>query len=180
MAKIAVAERRVKLPEGVSAKVEGNLITVTGKKGSLTRDFGEFPHIKFLVEEGRVSIRCEFPHRKEKALVGTFEAHLANMVRGVSTGFEYTMKTVYSHFPIKAKVDGNTFVVENFLGERHPRKAAILPDIKVQVKGDQVVVTGNNRESVGQTAANIERATKVTRRDIRVFQDGIYLISKGV
>lgn len=179
MAKVAVAERRVNLPDGVTAKLEGDLLTVTGPKGTLTRELGSHPDIDIVIGEGRISVRSEFPRRKEKALTGTFEAHIANMVKGVSKGFEYTMKTVYSHFPIKAKVDGNTFVVENFLGERHPRKAKIWADTKVQVKGDQVVVSGLSKEHVGQTAANIERATKVTRRDIRVFQDGIYVVSKG-
>ncbi len=47
-------------------------------------------------------------------------------------------------------------------------------------KGDSVTIEGNDREAVGQTAANLERATVVKGRDIRVFQDGIYLVSKGV
>jgi large subunit ribosomal protein L6 len=116
-------------------------------------------------------------HRKERALMGTFKAHINNMIKGVTEGFEYKMKTVYSHFPIKTNVEGDFFIIHNFLGERSPRKAKILDQVKVEVNGDNVTVTGIDKEKVGQTVANIERATKVTRRDIRVFQDGVYLIS---
>ena len=90
------------------------------------------------------------------------------------------MKTVFSHFPIKTSVEGNEFIIENFLGERSSRKAKILEGVVVEVKGDDVTVKGVDKERVGQTIANIERATAVKYRDIRVFQDGVYRISKGV
>jgi large subunit ribosomal protein L6 len=89
------------------------------------------------------------------------------------------MKTVFSHFPIKTSVEDNKFVIQNFLGERAPRNAVILDGVNVEVKGEDVTVSGIDREKVGQTVANIERATSVKRRDIRVFQDGVYRISKG-
>ena len=89
------------------------------------------------------------------------------------------MKTVFSHFPIKTMVEGNKFIIQNFLGERSPRSAKILNGVKVDIKGEDVSVTGIDKEKVGQTVANIERATKVKNRDIRVFQDGVYRISKG-
>ena len=101
------------------------------------------------------------------------------MIKGVTDGFVYQMKVVYSHFPMKVSVKGNELVIENFLGEKHPRKAKLYGDVKVNVKGDTVTVEGINREEVGQTAANIEHATRVKNRDIRVFQDGIYIVSKG-
>jgi large subunit ribosomal protein L6 len=101
------------------------------------------------------------------------------MVKGVSEGFEYKMKTVFSHFPIKTSVEENEFVIQNFLGERAPRKAKILEGVTVETKGEDVTVTGVDKEKVGQTVANIERATAVKYRDIRVFQDGVYRTSKG-
>ena len=55
----------------------------------------------------------------------------------------------------------------------------ILEGVSVEIKGDEVIVKGIDKEKVGQTVANIERATAVKNRDIRVFQDGIYRISKG-
>ena len=76
-------------------------------------------------------------------------------------------------------VQGNEFVVNNYFGERVPRRADILPGVDVKVNNKvEVVVSGIDKESVGQTAANIERCAVVKNRDRRVFQDGIYLLSK--
>lgn len=177
MARVAIAERTIELPEGVTIRYEDRTATVNGPKGQLSRVLVA-PGVTVQQDGPTVKVTSEYPRRKEKALVGTFEAHLKNMVRGVTDGFSYRLKTVYSHFPIKTKVDGGTFVIDNFLGEKSPRKAVIVGETKVSVKGDEVIVAGTDKESVGQTAANIERATKVTKRDIRVFQDGIYLVSK--
>jgi large subunit ribosomal protein L6 len=76
-------------------------------------------------------------------------------------------------------VKGNIFVVNNYFGERVPRNANILSGVDVKVsKKVEVVVSGIDKELVGQTAANIEKCTTVKNRDRRVFQDGIYLINK--
>ncbi len=88
------------------------------------------------------------------------------------------MKTVFAHFPIKTSVEGDAFIIQNFLGERSPRTAKILEGVTVEAKGENVTVSGIDKEKVGQTTANIERATKVKKRDIRVFQEGVYIISK--
>jgi len=166
------------IPDGVSVNLEHATVTITGEKGTNTRTFAH-PKIKVTQKDNTLVVTSKNARRKQKALVGTFIAHLNNMVKGVTEGFEYKMKTVYSHFPIKTMVDGNIFIVENFLGERAPRKAVILEGVTVEVKGDDVTASGIDKEKVGQTVANIERATAVKRRDIRVFQDGVYRISKG-
>jgi large subunit ribosomal protein L6 len=101
------------------------------------------------------------------------------MITGVKKGFTYKLKIVFSHFPISVKVQGNTVLIENFTGERNPRRAKIVGDAKVKVVGDDVIVQGINLEDVSQTAANIEQATKVRRKDPRVFLDGIYLYEKS-
>lgn len=175
---VPLVVKEVELPEGVKAEIkEGNVI-IEGPKGKLER---RLYHPKILIEkiDNKIVLKCEFARRKEKALVGTFAAHISNMIKGVTEGFVYKMKIVYSHFPMKVSVKGNEIIIENFLGEKHPRKAKIYGNVKVSVKGDEVTVEGINREEVGQTAANIEFATKVKDRDIRVFQDGIYIVSKG-
>lgn len=178
MVTIAEIKETIALPDGITASQTNATINVTGDKGTLSRTFSH-PKITVTVENNTIIVFCKNARRKQKALVGTFVAHLNNMVKGVSEGFTYTMKTVYSHFPIKTMVDGDHFVIENFLGERSPRKALILEGVTVQAKGDDVTVTGIDKEKVGQTVANIERATTVRRRDIRVFQDGVYRTSKG-
>ncbi len=70
-------------------------------------------------------------------------------------------------------------MVYNFLGEKSPRKTNILGDTKVEIKADEIIVSGISKEDTGQTAANLETLTKISARDRRVFQDGIYIEKKG-
>ncbi len=105
------------------------------------------------------------------------------MVKGVDIGFTYRLKAVYSHFPMTIKIEGNQMSITNLFGEKVPRIAP-LPwspdDVKVEVKNKvDVIVSGVDIEKVGQTAANIERACRIRKRDRRVFQDGIYIVAKA-
>lgn len=171
--RVVEAVRSIEIPEEVDAKVEGRVVTVKGEKGTLTRDFSHAP-VSVQLEEGVIKIRTNWPRKREAALVGTICSHIQNMVIGVTKGFTYKLKIVFSHFPISVKVREKTVTIENFTGERSPRIAKIMGDAKVMPKGDDVTVQGINIEDVSQTAANIERATKIKRKDPRVFLDGIY------
>ena len=174
-------EHVIEAPEGVDIAVSDDVATVTGPNGSLSREFTHHK-VQLLLEGGAVLVRVDIPRKKEKALAGTWAAHLRNMVKGVDSGFTYHLKAVYSHFPMTLKVDGNVLRVNNYFGEKVPREAA-LPwspsEVSVEVKKKvEVIVSGADKEKVGQTAANIERCAVVKKRDRRVFQDGIYLVNK--
>jgi large subunit ribosomal protein L6 len=173
-----VLEERVKIPDGVTVTVEDATVRISAGKTTLARRLWH-PRVRLAVEGDEIRVRCELPKRKEKAIAGTYAAHIRNMIQGVQTGWRYRMKIVYSHFPMKAGVKGTEFVIENFLGERFPRRADILGETKVTVDGDLVVLVGPDLEAVSQTAANIERATKIRGFDPRVFQDGIYIVAKA-
>jgi len=171
------------IPEGVTIdlKKKDNTYSITAKgpKGELSRDFIGW-HIDIKKKDNSMVLSMERPRKKEAAMVGTWTSHINNLILGVTKGFRYEMKLVYAHFPVKMMVKDDVLVIENFLGERMPRKSKIIGNTKVQVKGDSVILTGINKEDVGQTMANIEQTTKIKGFDSRVFQDGIYLISKGV
>lgn len=178
MAAVTEIKEKIEIPNGVEITIEEKIVHVKGEKGSLSRILSH-PRVNITAKNNIVEISCmDSPKRKEKALIGTFKAHINNMIKGVTEGFEYKMKTVFAHFPIKTSVEGDAFIIQNFLGERSPRKAIILEGVTVEAKGENVTVSGIDKEKVGQTAANIERATKVKKRDIRVFQDGVYITSK--
>jgi large subunit ribosomal protein L6 len=168
----------VQIPENVELAVSGATVTVRGKLGELKRDF-EFRAIKQQREPKRLVLTSEATRKEAKAAVGTIAAHIKNMIDGVTKGYEYRLKTVYAHFPINVSVEGQRVVIKNFAGEKTPRYSDILPGTKVEVKGQEISVRGINVESVGQTAANIEAATRVRGKDARVFQDGIYIVSKN-
>jgi large subunit ribosomal protein L6 len=165
------------IPEGVEVKVEGRLVTIKGEKGTLARDFSHAP-VSIQLEEGKVIIQANWPRKREAALVGTISSHIQNMITGVTKGFTYKLKIVFSHFPISVKVHENKVAIENFTGERSARISDIMGDTEVTVKGEDVIVQGLDIEEVSQTAVNIERATKVKRKDPRVFLDGIYVYEK--
>jgi large subunit ribosomal protein L6 len=167
----------IEIPEKVQVSLHEGTVKVKGPQGEVTKRLVH-PRVKVEVKGKHVVVSSELPRKREKALVGTYGAHIRNMLVGATKGFEYKMKIVYAHFPIKTAIKGDTFVIENFLGEKFPRKTKILGVTKVQVKGDQVVLNGPNVEDVGQTAANIEKATKIKGFDPRVFQDGIYITEK--
>jgi large subunit ribosomal protein L6 len=172
-------EKETEIPDGVKVEVKDDEIRVTTGEVALAMDF-RHPRIGVSVEKRRVLVKCDYPSKKDMALMGTIRSHIRNMITGVTEGFEYKMKIVYSHFPIKASINENDkeFVVENFLGERHPRIARILGQTRININGDEVILTGPDIEDVGQTAANIEQVTMIKGYDPRVFQDGIYITQK--
>ena len=166
--------RTIQIAEDVEITIEGRKVTVKGQKGTLTRDFRHAP-VSMEVVGKTMRIWAEWPRKKEAALAGTICSHIQNMITGVSKGFTYKLKIVFSHFPISAKVKDNTVLIENFTGERNPRKAKIVGNARVKIQSEDIIVQDLSLENVSQTAANIEQATKVRRKDPRVFLDGIYV-----
>lgn len=170
-------ESIIKLPEGIEAALNDYVITVKGPKGESSKKLkSNLASIEIKGKE--IIIKSPKDNRRGKTMVNTFKAHIKNLIKGVNNGYEARLRICYAHFPINVKIEGNTFIIENFGGEKIPRKTKINPDTKVVVKGSEIIVTGINKESVGQTAANIELATKIVKKDRRIFQDGIWLIKK--
>jgi large subunit ribosomal protein L6 len=170
--------RQVEIPPGVDVTLEGSMLKVSGPKGTLARDM-RFPQIDIKVEGGEVVVSTASNKKRFLAMSGTLEAHVKNMVRGVAEGYEYRMKVVYSHFPIQLKQQGERLEINNFLGEKQPRMANIIEGVTIKIGSDEVTLTGIDKEKVGNTAANIEHATRITKRDPRVFQDGIYITERA-
>jgi large subunit ribosomal protein L6 len=170
--------RTIQVPDDVEATLNGREITVKGVKGTLTRDFSDAP-ISIELKEKTIRVWAEWPRKKETSLVGTVNSHIQNMITGVKKGFTYKLKIVFSHFPISIKTKDKTVLIENFTGERNPRKSKIMGNAQVKIQSEDVIVQGINLEEVSQTAANIEQATKVKRKDPRVFLDGLYVYERA-
>jgi len=167
----------IQVPADVEVSLEGRRITVKGPKGTLTRDFSHEP-VSIELDGKVVKTWAEWPRKKESALVGTVNSHIQNMITGVTKGFTYKLKIVFSHFPISVKLKEKTVLVENFTGERSPRKSKIIGEVNVKIQGEDIIVQGINLEDVSQTAANVEQATKVKRKDPRIFLDGLYVFEQ--
>ncbi len=168
----------IQAPDDVDVSLEGRRITVKGPKGILTRDFS-FAPVSIELNGKTMRIWAEWPRKKEASLVGTINSHVKNMITGVRRGFTYKLKMVFSHFPISAKLEDKTVLIENFTGERNPRKAKIIGNVQVRIQGEDILVQGVDLEEVSQTAANIEQSTKVKKKDPRVFLDGLYVYERA-
>jgi hypothetical protein len=116
MVKLDRIEHIVTIPEGVSASIsEDGVVHIQGPKGSLSREFIS-TFIDLSQKDSKDLVICvDMPRRKQRALAGTWNAHLKNMVKGVTDGFTYNLKAFYSHFPMTLAVKGNIFVVSVFL-----------------------------------------------------------------
>ncbi len=174
---MVMAEKKITIPEGIEVSLDGSSVVVKGPKGEIRKAM-QYTRVVIEKVDRDVVVRTENPKKRQWAILGTYESHIKNMIKGATEGFEYKMKVIYSHFPMTVKVEQNGISVENYLGEKIPRKTRIVGNCDVNVKGTEITVSGNNKEEVGQTAANIEQLTKVKNKDCRVFQDGIYLIEK--
>ena len=170
--------RIIQVPDGVVVSIDNRKVIVRGAKSTLTRDFS-YAAVSMETDGKTIRISAKWPRKKESSLVGTIESHIKNMITGVTKGYTYKMKIVFSHFPITVKLQDRAVLVENFTGERRARKAKILGDVKVKLEPDDIIITGANLEDVSQTAANIEMMTRVTNKDPRVFLDGLYVYERN-
>jgi len=170
----------VDVPKGVTFTVADRWLHAKGPLGSIDRPFPS-DALALSVEKGVATLTLRLPsHRKRsQALLKTWAAHLRNLGGSLTLGVEARLKIVAAHFPMKVQVKENHLLIENFLGEKHPRSSDLQPGTAAKVEGDLVILSGHDVEQVGQSAANIERALHIRDYDPRVFQDGIYLIERA-
>ncbi|HDD71653.1 MAG TPA: 50S ribosomal protein L6 [Candidatus Aenigmarchaeota archaeon] len=169
----------IEIPEGIEVELQDEVLKVRGEKGEVSKRF-YYPKLRLKKVDNKLVIEAKDNKRKTLAIVGTWRAHIRNMFKGVTKGFEYRMKICHVHFPMNVSVEGDKVVIKNFLGQKDDRYAKILEGVEVKVEGDEIIIRGIDKEKVGQTMGNIENATRlITRRDRRVFSDGIFLISRG-
>ncbi len=169
--------REFDIPEGVEATLQSDGLTISGPKGTLSRAIAD-KDIQITIEGSKIVLLIHFPSTRKAAMFGMQASVIRNMIDGCTRGFQSRLKVISSHFPITTEVREGVVLINNFLGERYPRKAKIYDGVEVTVEGEFVTVRGSDRDCVAQTAANIEQATIVRNRDRRIFQDGIYLIEK--
>ena len=167
-------EETIEVPEKVNASLNESEITIAGPKGEMSR---KFP-MEMKLEGKKISISAKNGTRDTKRMINTQIAHIKNMIHGVQEGYKYNLQICSVHFPMTVAVVKNTVVIKNFLGEVGERVAKILPKVELKVEGEFIRIFSIDKEAAGQTAANLETATKVRNRDRRVFQDGIWITEK--
>ncbi|MGD0589110.1 MAG: 50S ribosomal protein L6 [Thermoplasmata archaeon] len=173
-------QEAVDVPKGVTFTVADRRLTAKGPLGSIVRPFPS-DALDLVTAKGKATLTLRLPtHRKRsQSLLKTWAAHLRNLAGSLTFGVEARLKVVAAHFPMKVQVKENHILIENFLGEKHPRSSDLLPGTTAKVEGEFVILSGYDIEQVGQSAANIERASRIREYDPRVFQDGIYLVERA-
>ena len=170
-------EREIILPEGIGAEVRGGEIAFKGAKGESSR---KIPAGIIVSASGnRVTLNAKSATKRNLSEINAFESHVKNIALGLKSGYRSELAIVYSHFPITLAQKGEAIEVSNFGGEKKPRRAKIVKGVHVEIKGKEIIVKGNSKESVSQTAANLELATRKVGKDVRRFQDGIYVVKKA-
>src|SRR3989344_1514795 len=169
---------KLKIPEGITVKIEDNIIKVNGPKGSNERKIFH-PRIKIEIKDNIVVLSSKNATKVEKTILNTLKAHIRNLLRGVKEGYEYQLKICSGHFPMSVSIQNNELIIKNFFGEKKPRKVKLRKDVEIKIDGDIIKVNGVDIDYVSQTASKIELATRRTGYDRRIYQDGIWIIKKA-
>jgi len=124
-----------------------------------------------------------FGNKKALAGVRSVISAITNMFTGVTKGYEYKMRMVYSHFPINVSIENNgkEVGIRNFLGDKVVRTVNMYDGVEIERSADvkdELILRGNSIDAVSQSAANIQQITRVKNKDIRKFLDGVYVSSK--
>lgn len=170
--------QKIEIPEGVEVDIEGRTLNVRGPEGENKRNFN-FGKLNIEKNDRTITIGNKKSTKIEKKMMNTIVSHIKNMIKGVQEKFEYRLKICFNHFPITVEIKDNEAVIKNFLGEKVPRKMKIHKGVDIKIDRDIIIINSINKELAGQTAADFESATKIRKRDRRIFQDGIYIINKN-
>lgn len=175
-------ERVVEIVDGVEVSVSGDEFVVKGNGKELKRVF-DIGKIKAEVKDKKVILVAKGASKREAKMIGTIDAHLKNMIKGVGEDFVYELEVCNVHFPMNVKLESRAqqsevVVIKSFLGETTERIAKVIDGVKVDIKGNKITVSSHDIEAAGQVAANLEKATRLTGRDRRIFQDGIFITKK--
>jgi large subunit ribosomal protein L6 len=169
----------INIPKGTNVTKDNNYIIVKGKLGELRKEF-KTKLININVDSDKLVLESVNDRTKTVAILNTVNSIISNMISGTEKKYVYTLRGVYSHFPLTLAVKGKTFVINNYLGEKKSRVIDIPDNVEITVKGKDVIVKSIDKNLAGTIAGLIENSVKPKNRDRRIFQDGVYIITKGV
>jgi large subunit ribosomal protein L6 len=165
------------LPDGISASVSGNILSVKGPKGESKRVIKQ-KNVSVSADGDKLVFETSRSTKKDKKMANSLVAHAKNMMKGAAETHAYILKICAGHFPITVTVADKKLSVKNFLGEKVPRVLPLKDGATVKVEGVLIHVTSVDKEIAGQVSAGIEQLTRRPGFDSRVFQDGIFITNK--
>lgn len=171
MAKIKTVQNTIEVPAQITLALNGTSVSVNGPKGKCAKNLSMRGLLLKL--EGK-----KLTFEGTPLIANTAYKHVLNMIKGCEEGYSQKLKVIHAHFPMTVELKGKEIVIKNFIGERQPRKARVMGETKVDIKGANIIISGPDKENVTQTVANLRSATRIVGRDSRVFQDGIYPVDE--
>jgi large subunit ribosomal protein L6 len=170
-------KKTIQIPSGYEIIIQEKRILVKKGNEEIKIPF-KIKNIKPKIENNEFIIEKKLGNKTEKKLINALASHLNNAIKGLETKYEYKLQICSVHFPMNSKIEKNKLVIKNFFGERKDRVLEIKPGVEVKINNDIITVTSANKDLAGHQASAIEALTRVTTRDRRVFQDGIWIIKK--
>ena len=147
-----IGNRKIVIPDGVSVSLDDSIVKVTGKLGELTLQLQSF--IKMEIQDNTITLRRENELKQTKALHGTANANIANMIKGVTEGYKKDLEIIGVGYRFNLK--GDKLVIN--AGYSHPVEIQIPASLKVEViSNTEISVSGISKELVGEFAANIRK-----------------------
>ncbi len=168
---------KLQIPEGISCTYENGILKCQKDNSELSREI-KLAQTEIKVGNNEVILHCERGNKNQFKTMRSFIAHINNIFSGLNEKFVYKLEACNVHFPMSLKLEEKELIINNFLGEKVPRHAKILPNVDVEIKGQKITLSSIDKNAAGQTAANFEKATKLRGRDKRIFQDGIFIVEK--
>lgn len=166
--------REIQLPDGFSADTKDNKLVVSAHGKTAWRSLAK-EKATIHVAGSKIVLTSKRATKRDNALLNALQSHVQNLVHGLQKPFQIKLSIVFSHFPMTVTLKGDHIEINNFMGEKKSRRSNVFPETKVEIKGKDILISGANKEWVGQTAANLENATRVMGKDRRVYQDGIFI-----
>ncbi len=149
-----VGKKPIQIPQDIKVKIDGDTIQVESKKGKLSYKF--LPKVEVKQEGNEIIVIRKSEDRFSRAIHGTTRSLIANMIEGLSKGFEKKLEIVGTGY--RAQMQGNKLVLN--LGYSHPIEYVPPKDISISVERNIITVSGYDKQKVGQVAAEIRAFRK--------------------
>jgi large subunit ribosomal protein L6 len=170
--------KEIEIPGEIEIVIEKNIVTMKKDNKELKKEIDSNVDVK--KEGNKILLSIKEAKRNQKRELGTSVGHIKNMIEGLKKDFEYELEMCNVHFPMTVTFDKSKseFIIKNLLGEKSPRILKASNKIEAEIKAPHIKIKSYDIEAAGQTAADLEKVTKIKNRDRNKFQDGIFITKK--
>ncbi len=170
--------KEIEIPGDIEIEINGREVIARKDSHELKRVIGD--GIMVSKEGSKIILKIAGARRKEKSRIGAFEGHIKNMIEGLREAHKYELEVCNVHFPMSVSFDKakKEVIIKNMLGEKTPRIQKVSDRVEIEIKMPKITIKSYDLEAAGQTAADLEKMSKIRNRDRNKFQDGIFITKK--